>query len=258
MEPISFLPIGTFYSNKTRPYQAARQATESQMESLDRVELDMTRLQLDSLRHLEQFSHIWLIYVFKKQNWHNLVSPPRGPYNKVGVFASRSPYRPNPIGISAVKLMRIEGPQIWIGANDLLDGTLILDIKPYLPYADAVDANEGWLKDLDQQKYEIIFSDYFLKQVPFFENSFSEVLIHFVRQQLEYEPTNKQKKRIKKLDASQYVLSYQTWRILFSIDEQNIEIKSIHSGYSEKDLDSDEDPYQDKILHRKFFQTFPT
>lgn len=98
------------------------------------------------LRGIEGFSHLWLIFVFhqaQKQNWKPTVRPPRlGGNERVGVFASRSPFRPNPIGMSVVSLNGIErvGKQwhIHVGGADLVDHTPILDIKPYLPYADAL------------------------------------------------------------------------------------------------------------------------
>ncbi len=100
----------------------------------------------DALRGLEGFSHLWLIGEFsqaRRQEWSPTVRPPRlGGNKRMGVFATRSPFRPNPIGLSCVKLKRVElsgpeGPRIWVTGADLLDGTPILDIKPYLPYADC-------------------------------------------------------------------------------------------------------------------------
>ena len=100
----------------------------------------------DALRGLEGFSHLWLIWEFsqaRRQEWSPTVRPPRlGGNKRMGVFATRSPFRPNPIGLSCVRLKRVElsgpeGPRIWVTGADLLDGTPILDIKPYLPYADC-------------------------------------------------------------------------------------------------------------------------
>ena len=100
----------------------------------------------DALRGLEGFSHLWLIWQFSKavrEDWSPTVRPPRlGGNERMGVFATRSPFRPNPIGLSCVKLERIEnhpelGPVIHVAGADLLDGTPIYDIKPYLPYADC-------------------------------------------------------------------------------------------------------------------------
>ncbi|MBD5119081.1 MAG: tRNA (N6-threonylcarbamoyladenosine(37)-N6)-methyltransferase TrmO [Clostridiales bacterium] len=100
----------------------------------------------EALRGIEGFSHLWLIWEFsknKRQNWSPTVRPPRlGGNQRMGVFATRSPFRPNPIGLSCVKLEGVElsgpdGPVLVVSGADLVDGTPIFDIKPYIPYADC-------------------------------------------------------------------------------------------------------------------------
>ncbi|MBX3041912.1 MAG: tRNA (N6-threonylcarbamoyladenosine(37)-N6)-methyltransferase TrmO [Bdellovibrionaceae bacterium] len=110
-----------------------------------------------ALRSLEEFSHLWIVFVFHEhggKNWKPSIRPPRlGGNRKVGVLASRSPHRPNPIGISAVVIEKVDleaggGPEIHVGGIDLIDGTPILDIKPYIPYADAIPgAKAGWASE---------------------------------------------------------------------------------------------------------------
>lgn len=101
----------------------------------------------DALRALDGFSHLWLLFIFHeamREGWHATVRPPRlGGNKRIGVFATRSPFRPNPIGLSVVKLEQInwkarEGPTLKLLGVDLVDGTPIIDIKPYLPYADSI------------------------------------------------------------------------------------------------------------------------
>ncbi len=109
-----------------------------------------------ALKTLDQFSHLWVIFVFHQhgaRDWKPSVRPPRlGGVKKVGVLASRSPHRPNPIGISVVTIERMDleaigGPEITVGGLDLIDGTPILDLKPYLAFVDAVpEADAGWAK----------------------------------------------------------------------------------------------------------------
>ena len=108
----------------------------------------------DAFRGLEDYSHIWLIWGFSesmRNNWSPTVRPPRlGGNTRMGVFATRSPFRPNPIGLSSVRLSSIEfhsehGPILHILGADLMDGTPIFDIKPYLPYVDShPEASEGF------------------------------------------------------------------------------------------------------------------
>lgn len=110
-----------------------------------------------ALDQIDRFSHIWVIFVFHQhdsKNWKPSIRPPRlGGAKRVGVLASRSPHRPNPIGLSVVKLDRVDltaegGPELHVSGIDFLDGTPLLDIKPYLPYADIVNnATSGWARD---------------------------------------------------------------------------------------------------------------
>lgn len=120
-----------------------------------------------ALNRLDEFSHIWIIFVFHKNSareWQPVIDPPSLTATKeVGVFASRSPHRPNPIGMSAVKLESIDweakgGIELHVSGVDLLDGTPVLDIKPYLPYADRIEeATPGWTTEIE--KYGVSFSE---------------------------------------------------------------------------------------------------
>lgn len=136
----------------------------------------------DAVRGLEDFSHLWLIWEFSqavRESWSPTVRPPRlGGNERMGVFATRSPFRPNPIGLSCVGLERVElhpklGPVLHVRGADLMDGTPIYDIKPYLPYADckpeassgfapqpgttlAVDIPERWLALIPEEKRGVL------------------------------------------------------------------------------------------------------
>ena len=116
-----------------------------------RIELDPS-LPEEILRDLEGFERIWLIFAFhRSEGWKAMVRPPRG-RAKRGVLATRSPHRPNAIGLSAVELVAVEGRTLRVRGLDLLDGTPVLDIKPYVPYADAFpDAKAGWIDGVDAQ-----------------------------------------------------------------------------------------------------------
>ncbi|WP_370278860.1 tRNA (N6-threonylcarbamoyladenosine(37)-N6)-methyltransferase TrmO [Pontibacterium sp.] len=121
----------------------------------------------EAVRGLEQASHIWLIFVFSEcvdKGWSPLVRPPRlGGNKKLGVFATRSPFRPNPVGLSPVKLeaVRVEGNKVFLDVRgaDLLDGTPILDIKPYLPYSDVIEDAEFAVADkIEKLDLPVVFS----------------------------------------------------------------------------------------------------
>ena len=129
----------------------------------------------DALRGIEDFSHIWLIWKFSesvREEWSPTVRPPRlGGDTRMGVFATRSPFRPNPIGLSCVKLQRIvqesEGPVIYVSGIDMMDGTPIYDIKPYLPYADCKpEALSGFAGDFVDYHLNVKFTQEILEQIP--------------------------------------------------------------------------------------------
>ena len=104
----------------------------------------------DALSDLEGFDRIWLVFWFDRSvGWKPKVLPPRSDAKR-GVFATRSPHRPNPIGLTAVRLERVSGLVLHVRDLDLVDGTPVLDIKPYIPYADAFpEAGAGWLQGFD-------------------------------------------------------------------------------------------------------------
>ena len=130
----------------------------------------------EAVRGLEGFSHVWLIWQFSqavRENWSPTVRPPRlGGNARMGVFATRSPFRPNAIGLSCVRLDHIEpqtpeGPVIWVRGADLLDGSPIFDIKPYLPYADAhPEALGGFALQEKEGALRIVFPEALLARVP--------------------------------------------------------------------------------------------
>ncbi|MBQ7049995.1 MAG: tRNA (N6-threonylcarbamoyladenosine(37)-N6)-methyltransferase TrmO [Firmicutes bacterium] len=130
----------------------------------------------DALRGMEEYSHLWLIWEFseaKRDTWSPTVRPPRlGGNKRMGVFATRSPYRPNPIGLSCVKLETIDftaenGPVIIVSGADLLDGTPIYDIKPYLPFADSrPDAIGGFADTVKGDQLQVQCSEEIMLQIP--------------------------------------------------------------------------------------------
>ncbi len=120
----------------------------------------------ECIRGIEQFSHLWLIWEFSEntdKKWSNTVRPPRlGGNKRVGVFATRSPFRPNSLGLSCVELIRVEnianeGKVLIVSGADIMNGTPIYDIKPYIPYSDCIEnANGGFSSDMKDYKLDVI------------------------------------------------------------------------------------------------------
>ena len=251
---ISFTPIGFFKTKQIEPYHAARQPDEMS-EPGEIIMLEKNNFE-QAMQNLNDCSHIWIIYHFHhNQNWKPLVQTPRSK-EKIGVFATRAPYRPNPIGMSVVKLINIKGLKIQVGPNDLLDGTPILDIKPYHFESDLIhDSQIAWLDQALTAQFNIRFSPLVENQIDFLEINNLKEIKTFILRQLEYNPTDKNRKRVQKNDQT-YELSYRTWRIDFIILDLDISVLSIRSGYTSDDLTSIKDLYFDKELHKKFIKEF--
>ena len=178
----------------------------------------------EAFRGLEGFSHIWLLWDFSEshqEEWSPTVRPPRlGGNVRVGVFATRSPFRPNPIGLSCVQLSRIDldspdGPVLWVRGADLMDGTPIFDIKPYLPFADSHPEASGGFTDQtkEQPELEVEFS-------PEVENLFNSSKLMALRKVLASDP----RPHYQHDDNRVYGLEFNRQNIHFSIKNGKISV----------------------------------
>ena len=178
----------------------------------------------EAFRGLEGFSHIWLLWDFSEshqEEWSPTVRPPRlGGNLRVGVFATRSPFRPNPIGLSCVQLSRIDldspdGPVLWVRGADLMDGTPIFDIKPYLPFADSHPEASGGFTDQtkEQPELEVEFS-------PEVENLFTSSKLMALRKVLASDP----RPHYQHDDNRVYGLEFNRQNIHFSIKNGKISV----------------------------------
>ena len=184
----------------------------------------------DAVRGLEEFSHIWLIWQFSqavRDDWSPTVRPPRlGGNTRVGVFASRSPFRPNPIGLSLVKLESIEydhslGLVLHVTGADILDGTPIYDIKPYLPYSEAKPDAEGGFahRVMDDSMQVVLTEDADLepaKEIP-------EEDLYTIKKLLAQDP----RPRYQDDPERVYGMSYGEWEVKFTAGDGAIMVKSI-------------------------------
>ncbi|WP_449072961.1 tRNA (N6-threonylcarbamoyladenosine(37)-N6)-methyltransferase TrmO [Ruminococcus sp.] len=153
----------------------------------------------DAFRGLEDFSHVWLIWEFSqavRQKWSPTVRPPRlGGNTRMGVFATRSPFRPNPVGLSAVQLEEVvlhgaDAPYLVVSGADLMNGTPIYDIKPYLPHIDShPDARGGFAVPAAEHRLEVVFPEQWLEKVPEqLRDGLTEVLAQDPRPSYQHDP----------------------------------------------------------------------
>lgn len=261
MKPFLFHHIGIMHTTQRYRYETPRQGVFAR-DRTGIIELLSSRNFEQALTELEGFSRIWVLYAFHlNPNWKPMVNVPRHRRKKVGVFATRAPYRPNPIGMSCLTLLSIDGLKLHVGEVDLLDGTPILDIKPYLPYADSFsDAATGWVIHEDLSAYRIQFTAHAEAQVQWFRTNAGINLQGFIEVQLQHDPTNTKRKRIRQSADSDanYTLAYRTWRIDYHVEEEQavIEVFAIRSGYTEEDLQDDADEHRDKRVHEEFLARF--
>lgn len=220
-------PIGYLHCNLKQRYETPRQGVLAK-ESKAVIHLNSKQNFEQAVKDLDGFDRLWIIFQFHlNNNWKPLVNPPRHTRKKVGVFATRAPYRPNQIGLSCVKLDKVDGLKINISESDILDGSPILDIKPYLPYSDSFpDVKTGWVKSGVENIYEVILQDKAKKIADKLLAKENINLLSYARLQLEFYPTDTTRKRItlsksKISKENQFVLAYQKWKINYAVNEKD-------------------------------------
>jgi len=212
-----------------------------------------------ALEDLTGTEYIWLVYVFdRNSNWRPKVLPPFGD-RRIGVFATRSPHRPNPIGLSAVKLLAVEGRRLYVSGHDLMEGTPILDIKPYLADADAhPGAALPWRDRIAFTPRKLEYSPLALRQLEFLDGLGAPDLRKVAETQLALRASDPRRQRLGKLPDGRTFLAFRTWRIVFGEDDHTVTVAEVFSGYAAEELTPGvPDPYGDKDVHRAYRERFP-
>lgn len=261
-EKFTFSAVGTIQSSAKYHYEAPRQSVYA---ATGAFLLWNDQAYRAAAEDLEGFDRIWLVWVFnqnKHTNWRTKVRVPiPAERDMYSVFATRSPYRPNPIGISAVELLEITPQGLKLGACDLLDGTAVLDVKPYIPEVDAFPhAKAGWRDRIDKNVYNILWQPSAAAKADFIVQYGKLDLKNLAAVQLTSRPTDQSRKRLEFIQQdNEWILHCRTWKIHFAIDENalQISVRNISSNYSADDLQPGAvDKYLDKDLHRAFITQF--
>ena len=185
----------------------------------------------EAFRGLEEYTHIWLIWEFSqavRKEWSPTVRPPRlGGNVRMGVFATRSPFRPNPIGLSSVRLESVEfsekyGPVLHVSGADLMDGTPIYDIKPYLAYVDShPEAAGGFTDQIQDHKLKVEFPEELLKKIPVEKReALLAVLANDPRPGYQKDPERK------------YGMSFGSWDIHFKVDGEQLQVLEVFNTFT--------------------------
>ncbi len=187
---------------------------------------------IEAVRGIEQFSHLWLLFLFDQNleaGWRPTVRPPRlGGNERIGVFASRATFRPNGIGMSAVELkgIRQKGSDIIIelGGVDLVDGTPIIDIKPYVPYSDSLPQALGGFAADEPETLPVVFTDTALEQLKMDDNAYQQTVISEV---LAQDPRPAYKKN--KIDTKEYAVHLFNFNVKFTVQDGLVTVATIET-----------------------------
>jgi tRNA-Thr(GGU) m(6)t(6)A37 methyltransferase TsaA len=271
-------PIGFVRSARETKVEAARQPRAAAGEAA-RIELLPGHHYEHALEDLERWELIWVIFWFHlNSGWRPKVLPPRSTTCRKGVFATRSPHRPNPLGMSVVRLERVEGLVLHIRDSDMLDGTPVLDLKPYVAYTDShPGAGAGWLEDAARaggagggigagtgmgtqpadpvDKYVVRFEALAAEQVVWVESHTGLALRERVESTLALGPAPHPYRRIRRL-GEEMQLSVKEWRVRFAVMERDVRVIEITSGFRASQLAAGEN---DEALrpHREFVAIWP-
>lgn len=233
MTRLTLSPIGTISSPYTERYQAPRQPGIAAIGVEGIITLEAGRNFEQALADLEGFEWIWVIYWFdRNETWRPKVLPPRGRTRR-GLFATRSPHRPNPLGLSLLRLIEVRGRTIRVADVDLLDGTPILDIKPYIPSVEAhPHAHTGWLEEVEESGgYSVELSERAEVQTAWLREEYGIDLVGHARSVLARDPAPHPYRRVTRRDDGSLELAITSWRIHFSVEEDCVTIERVASGY---------------------------
>jgi tRNA-Thr(GGU) m(6)t(6)A37 methyltransferase TsaA len=251
-------PVGYVRSPFREKAEAPRQAVADGAEGVEGT-IEMLAEHEHALDDLGGFDRIWVLFWFHeaKGGPRTKVLPPRSD-RKRGVFATRSPHRPNPIGMSAVRLDRIEGLVLHVRDLDLLDGTPVLDLKPYIPYADAFpDAATGWVGANDPRPaWTVTFAEAAETQLTWLAAEGLELdLRGRIKEALALGPQPHPYRRIKKTEEGTLLLAVKEWRVRFTVipESSSMVVDALRSGFRARELGAG-DPALD--LHRAFVARF--
>ncbi len=253
---IHFNPIGFFRFQKKKKYELARQPLDSDP-SIGMIQLSPGKNFEQALEGLNEFDRIWVLFSFHASlGWKPKVLPTRY-HKKMGLFATRSPYRPCSIGMSCVKLVDVQKNYLLIQGFDLLDETPILDIKPYIPYCDSFsNVKSGWVDEALKNRYTVNWTQNALSQRDFL----SSKGVHFqseVFSSLEYFIGPSHYNRIKWIEKDLFVLAYKAFRFVVkacSLSKQ-VTVLYLTSGFDLQELLILDE--KEKEVHQLLLSLFP-
>ncbi len=222
-------PIGVVRTPFHSKYGAPRQPASARRKAIGVITLNEGSNFEQALEDLDGFDYIWVLFWFhENRNWKPMVLPPHGGRKKRGLFATRSPHRPNPVGLSLCKLAGIKGRTIRIECPDMLDGTPVLDIKPYIPHAESHPrARGGWIAESNERSapiYQVTFALEVRTLLREMDREESHEIVSYLRDILAHDPHPHVYRRIKTRDDGTSVIAVKRWRFMFAVEGTTVRI----------------------------------
>jgi tRNA (adenine37-N6)-methyltransferase len=261
LQPIGYLRCGHAEKVDAPRQPAAAESADGTIELLPDHDFE------HALEDLASWERIWVLYWFdRNRGWRPKVLPPRSSTGRKGVFATRSPHRPNPLGLSCLRLLGVDGLRVKVRGVDLLDGTPVFDIKPYVPYTDAFpDAGSGWLgreaalaagAPDPVQPHPVNLTPLAQAQLDWIAAHGDAELGERVRRTLALGPQPHPYRRIRREADGASRLAVRDWRIRFTVAGRDVTVESVASGYRAGQLaNPGEDPRL--ALHVAFRTAWP-
>jgi tRNA-Thr(GGU) m(6)t(6)A37 methyltransferase TsaA len=250
-------PIGYVRTAAATKVEAARQPRASGG-ARGRIELVPGRHFEHALCDVAAWQYIWVLFWFDRNDgWRPKVLPPRSRSGRKGVFATRSPHRPNPLGLSAVRLERVDGLTLHVSDVDMLDGTPVLDIKPYVAYTDAIaDAGSGWLTNGAAPhdpvlEFDVRWDAAAVAQAEWIEARTGLKLRERATATLALGPEPHPYRRIRR-EQSGFTLCVKDWRLKFQVAGREVFVASIESGARKSLLTRGGEATAELALHREY------
>jgi tRNA-Thr(GGU) m(6)t(6)A37 methyltransferase TsaA len=255
-------PIGYVRSALRSKAEAARQPRAAEGTG-GRIELLAGRDFEHALEDLAGWQYLWVMFWFHlNEGWRPKVLPPRSRSGRKGVFSTRSPHRPNPLGLSVVRLERIEGLILHVRNVDMLDGTPVFDLKPYVAYTDAImDARSGWLEDAGAAAdpvvpWDVQFEALAAQQAEWIRSRTGMALAGRIAETLSLGPEPHPYRRIRR-DGDRLLLAVKEWRVRALVAGRAIRVLDIASGYRKGELNRADPALEPQQAHREFLAAFP-
>lgn len=267
LAPVTFAPIGVVRTPFPDRVSAPRQPAAA-LGVKGTIELESGRDFEHALEDLEGWDRLWVVFCFHlNEGWRPKVLPPRSEGKRRGVFSTRSPHRPNPIGLSVVRLTRVRGLILDVEDLDIVDGSPVLDLKPYVPYADAFpEARTGWLESHapiggaaaspardPEPGYAVVWSALAAEQAAWLQEEHGIDLVARVNAVLTLGPQPHPYRRIK-AEGAGFRLAVKDWRARFHVEGRTVTVDSIGSGYRAAELAASADPAV--VVQRAFVARF--